>query len=166
MSSLNRQLTTSSARAAGLCFGLRVWVVVLNNYLYRRGGCGACVLATHYFIQWFCMFRRVVRGFLCHLIARLVRMRVFVSNYNISSGLFQTRRFVYKHGLVYKHCVSVYCAFSVLSLLDLLVVFYVYYMILSSCLLVLYVLLVVCSFVPGPTATCSLPILFWVGSLS
>ena len=50
-------------------------------------------------------------------------------------------------GFVYKHCVSVYRAFSVLSLLDLLVVFYVYYMILNSCLLVLYVLLVVCLFV-------------------
>ena len=50
-------------------------------------------------------------------------------------------------GFVYKHCVSVYRAFSVLSLLDLLVVFYVYYMIVNSCLLVLYVLLVVCLFV-------------------
>ena len=50
-------------------------------------------------------------------------------------------------GFVYKHCVSVYRAFSVLGLLDLLVVFYVYYMILNSCLLVLYVLLVVCLFV-------------------
>ena len=50
-------------------------------------------------------------------------------------------------GFVYKHCVSLYRAFSVLSLLDLLVVFYVYYMILNSCLLVLYVLLVVCLFV-------------------
>ena len=75
-------------------------------------------------------------------------------------------------GFVYKHCVSVYRAFSVLGLLDLLVVFYVYYMILNSCLLVLYVLLVVFLFVfinfsqckydtksvckkPGPTATCS-----------
>ena len=34
---------------------------------YRRGGCGACVLATHYF-SWFCMFRKVVRGFLCQLV--------------------------------------------------------------------------------------------------
>ena len=50
-------------------------------------------------------------------------------------------------GFVYKHCISVYRAFSVLGLLDLLVVFYVYYMILNSCLLVLYVLLVVCLFV-------------------
>ena len=50
-------------------------------------------------------------------------------------------------GFVYKHCVSVYRAFSVLSLLDLLVVFYVYYMIVNSCLLVLYMLLVVCLFV-------------------
>ena len=50
-------------------------------------------------------------------------------------------------GFVYKHCVSVCRAFSVLSLLDLLVVFYVYYMILNSCLLVLYMLLVVCLFV-------------------
>ena len=56
-------------------------------------------------------------------------------------GLFINTEFVYKH------CVSVYRAFSVLSLLDLLVVFYVYYMILNSCLLVLYVLLVVCLFV-------------------
>ena len=50
-------------------------------------------------------------------------------------------------GFVNKHCVSVYRAFSVLGLLDLLVVFYVYYIILNSCLLVLYVLLVVCLFV-------------------
>ena len=50
-------------------------------------------------------------------------------------------------GFVYKHCVSAYRAFSVLSLLDLLVVFYVNYMIINSCLLVLYVLLVVCLFV-------------------
>ena len=48
-------------------------------------------------------------------------------------------------GFVYKHFVSVYRAFSVLSLLDLLVVFYVYCMILNSCFLVL--LLVVCLFV-------------------
>ena len=32
-------------------------------YIYRRGGCGACVFATHYF-QWSCMFRVVARGFL------------------------------------------------------------------------------------------------------
>ena len=50
-------------------------------------------------------------------------------------------------GFVYKHCVSAYRAFSVLRLLDLLVVFYVDYMIVNSCLLVLYVLLVVCLFV-------------------
>ena len=47
-------------------------------------------------------------------------------------------------GFVYKHCVSVYRAFSVLSFLELLFVFYVYYMIVNSCLLVLHVLLVVC----------------------
>ena len=74
-------------------------------------------------------------------------VHVFVSKYNISSGLFQTRRLFINTGFVYKHCVSVYRAFSVLGLLDLLVVFYVYYMILNSCLLVLYVLLVVCLFV-------------------
>ena len=32
-------------------------------------------------------------------------------------------------GFVYKHCVSVYRAFKVLSLLDLIVFFYVYHMI-------------------------------------
>ena len=48
--------------------------LTLNIYIYRRGGCGACVLATNYF-QWFCMSRMVVRGFLCQLVARLVRMR-------------------------------------------------------------------------------------------
>ena len=47
-------------------------------------------------------------------------------------------------GFVYKHGVSVNRAFSVLSLLDLLVFLYVYSMIVGSCLLVLYVLLVVC----------------------
>ena len=27
--------------------------VYIHAYIYRRGGCGACVSATHYF-QWFC----------------------------------------------------------------------------------------------------------------
>ena len=74
-------------------------------------------------------------------------VHVFVSNYNISSELFQTRRLFINTGLVYKHCASVYRAFSVLRLLDLLFVFYVCYMIVNSCLLVLYVLPVVCLFV-------------------
>ena len=32
---------------------------LLCEYKYTRGGCGACVLASHY-SQWFCMFRMVV----------------------------------------------------------------------------------------------------------
>ena len=52
-------------------------------------------------------------------------MHVFVSNYNISSELFfKPGGLFINTGFVYKHCVSVYRAFSVLSLLDLLVVFF------------------------------------------
>ena len=60
---------------------------------------------------------------------------------------FKTGGLFINTGVVYKHYVSVYRSFSVLSLLDLLVIFYVYYKIVNSCLLVLYVLLVVCLFV-------------------
>ena len=57
---------------------------------------------------------------------------------------FKPRGLFINTGFVYKHGVSVNRAFSVLSLLDLLVFFYVYCMIVNSCLLVLYVLPVVC----------------------
>ena len=85
------------------------------------------------------MFRLVVRGFLCQLVARFCFPTTTSTLTRFKPcGLFIHTGFVYKHG------VSVNRAFSVLSLLDLLVFLYVYSMIVGSCLLVLYVLLVVC----------------------
>ena len=57
---------------------------------------------------------------------------------------FKPRGLFINTGFVYIHGVSVNRAFSASSLLDLLVFFYVYCMIVNSCLLVLYVLPVVC----------------------
>ena len=80
------------------------------------------------------MFRRVVRGFCVSGRSFGVHACMFLFPTTTSAldcfkpgGLFINTEFVYKH------CVSVYRAFSVLSLLDLLVVFYVYYMIVNSC---------------------------------
>ena len=95
------------------------------------------------------MFRMVVRRFLCQLVAAFcAHACVFLFPTTTSAlNCFKPGGLFINTGFVYKHCVSAYRAFSVLSLLDLLVVFYVYYMIINSCLLVLYVLLVVCLFV-------------------
>ena len=74
------------------------------------------------------MFRRVVRGFLCQLVARLVRIVCMILFPTTKSALdcFKPGGLFINTGFVYKHFVSVYRAFSALSLLDLLVVFYVY----------------------------------------
>ena len=73
------------------------------------------------------MFRRVVRGFLCQLVARLVCMLhayMFLFPTTTSAlDCFKPGGLFINTGFVYKHCVSVYRAFSVLGLLDLLVVF-------------------------------------------
>ena len=58
----------------GLLMHVICTYVYIYIYIYRRGGCAACILATHYF-QWFCMFGVVVCGFLCELLARFVRVR-------------------------------------------------------------------------------------------
>ena len=68
-------------------------------YVYRRGGCAACVLATHS-VHWLCMFRVVARGFLCQLVSWSLVWRACVhvfSNHNINSELSQTARSVYQH---------------------------------------------------------------------
>ena len=117
-------------------------------YIYRRGGCGGPAFWQPTIFSGFVCFERLCVGFcVSWTLVWCACMHVFVSSYNISFNCFKPGGLFTNTGFVYKHCVSVYRAFSVLSLLDLLVVFYVHYMLLNSCLLVLYVLLVVCLFV-------------------
>ena len=122
-----------------------IYLYTLN--IYRRGGSGAGVFQTTIFSGF------VVLG----LYSVVLYVSIGCAWVSVSVGrsfLFPTTtstltRFkpcgLFIHtGFVYKHGVSVNRAFSVLSLLDLLVFLYVYSMIVGSCLLVLYVLLVVC----------------------